>query len=55
MTPVRSDAFLVEAKSYWDRLRDLVDGVLSNASDRCLAVLTSALAESSAQEATLVG
>src|SRR5207249_5920993 len=45
----------VDADGYWNRLRDLVDGVLSDASDRCLAVLTAALAESHAPEATLVG
>src|SRR5713101_853934 len=45
----------VDADAYWNRLRDLVDGVLSDASDRCLAVLTAALAESHAPEATLVG
>lgn len=41
--------------NYIDRLRDLIDGILSQASDRCLAVLTSALSESPAPEATLVG
>lgn len=45
----------MNSANYFDRLRDLIDGTLSPASDRCLAVLTGALSESPAPEATLVG
>jgi len=45
----------VTSDAYLDRLRDLVDGALSEASDRCVAVLTAALAESASPETILVG
>lgn len=50
-----SDSVDASSSAHLDRLRILVEGVLGDAAERCLAVLTAALLHSPVPEVTLVG